>query len=116
MNPNAATFTPCTFSRGDLVQVVLWSKPEQRYRAWSGVITDVTEKRVKVLYDQQPGMCAYEANLLIGRQSIVKVETERHVESEWPPLPSHPPFSWADDADDEVDAYSTRDVVPWLPM
>ena len=73
MNTSANIFTPCKLRVGIKVDVVLWCTAERRYRAWRGTVTDVTDERVKVLYDDQPGMVSWEANLRIGRQSIVPV-------------------------------------------
>tara|TARA_B100000405_G_scaffold150784_1_gene105451 strand:+ start:680 stop:982 length:303 start_codon:yes stop_codon:yes gene_type:complete len=93
MNTSANIFTPRKLHVGIKVDVVLWCVAEQRYRAWRGTVTSVTDERVKVHYDDQPGMVSWEANLRIGRQSIVPVVEPPTVwamdASEWPSLP-HP--------------------------
>ena len=105
MNTSANIFTPCKLQTGIKVDVVLWCAAEQRYRAWRGTVTDVTDERVKVHYDDQPGMVSWEANLRIGRQSIVPV-----VE------PTAWALDWVDVADEFDEGYTTNDVVSWLPM
>ena len=67
MNPSV------TLERNDRVAVTLWCESEKRHRIWTAVITDVSMGRVKVKYDPHPDIYAYEANLVIGSQPIVKI-------------------------------------------